>query len=104
VIDESDLQYEKHFDSRISTFRGIKIDSSDENENTSDSIRVKREFDSNTIDLSTSGAFQKPNRLVGRCQLKKIIEFGIQERRISGLLSPQSETILIDPPLTTTRR
>jgi hypothetical protein len=26
VIDESDLQYEKHFDSRISTFLGIKID------------------------------------------------------------------------------
>jgi hypothetical protein len=26
VIDESDLQYEKHFDPRISTFLGIKID------------------------------------------------------------------------------
>jgi hypothetical protein len=26
VIDESDLQYEKHFDSRISTLLGIKID------------------------------------------------------------------------------
>jgi hypothetical protein len=30
VIDESDLQYEKHFDPTISTFRGIKIDSSDD--------------------------------------------------------------------------
>jgi predicted GTPase len=26
VIDESDLQYEKHLDSRISTVLGIKID------------------------------------------------------------------------------
>jgi hypothetical protein len=25
-IDESDLQYEKHFEERISTLRGIKID------------------------------------------------------------------------------
>jgi hypothetical protein len=48
-IDESDLQSEKQFESRISTFLGIMIDSSDENENTSDSIRVKCEFDSNTI-------------------------------------------------------
>jgi hypothetical protein len=30
VIDESDLQCEKHCDPRISTFLGIKIDSSDE--------------------------------------------------------------------------
>jgi hypothetical protein len=52
VIDERDLQYEKQFDPRISTFLGIKIDSSDENENASDSIRVKSEFDSNMIDES----------------------------------------------------
>jgi hypothetical protein len=31
---------------------GIKIDWSDEYENASDSIRVKREFDSNVIDES----------------------------------------------------
>jgi hypothetical protein len=54
VIDESDLQFEKHFDPRISTFLGIKIDWSDENENASDSIRVKCEFDSNVIDESDS--------------------------------------------------
>jgi hypothetical protein len=54
VIDESDLQDEKHFDPRISTFFGIKIDSSDEDENVSDSIRVNREFDSNVIDESDS--------------------------------------------------
>jgi hypothetical protein len=30
VIDESDLQYEKHPDPRISTLLGIKIDGSDE--------------------------------------------------------------------------
>jgi hypothetical protein len=34
------------------TFRGIKIDWSDENENANDSIRVNREFDSNEIDES----------------------------------------------------
>jgi hypothetical protein len=46
VIDESDLQFEKQFDPRISTFLGIKIDLSDEDENANDSIRVNREFDS----------------------------------------------------------
>jgi hypothetical protein len=50
VIDESDLQFKKHFDSRISTFLGIKIDSSDEDKSASDSIRVKCAFDSNVID------------------------------------------------------
>jgi hypothetical protein len=30
VIDESEKQYEKHFDPRISTLFGIKIDSSDD--------------------------------------------------------------------------
>jgi hypothetical protein len=57
VIDESDLQYEKHFDPRISTLLGIKIDSSDENENTSDSIRIKHEFNSNIIDLNAPPCF-----------------------------------------------
>jgi hypothetical protein len=47
VIDESDSQREKQFDPRIRTFLGIKIDSSDEYENASRSIRVKCEFDSN---------------------------------------------------------
>jgi hypothetical protein len=51
-IDESDRQDEKHDDSRISTFRGISIDLSDEYENANDSIRVNREFDSNEIDES----------------------------------------------------
>jgi hypothetical protein len=32
------------------TARGISIDSNDEDENTSDSIRVNRELDSNEID------------------------------------------------------
>jgi hypothetical protein len=52
VIDESDLQFEKHRDSTISTFLGIKIDRSDEDENASDSIRVNCEFNSNVIDES----------------------------------------------------
>jgi hypothetical protein len=52
VIDESDLHFEKHLHPKISTLLGIKIDSSDDPENASDSIRVKREFDSNVIDES----------------------------------------------------
>jgi hypothetical protein len=52
VIDESDSQEKKQFDPRISTFLAIKIDSSDEDENASDSIRVNREFDSNVINES----------------------------------------------------
>jgi hypothetical protein len=52
VIDKSDLQYEKHFDPRISTFLGIRIDGSDDLENASDSIRFNCEFDSNVIDES----------------------------------------------------
>jgi hypothetical protein len=36
----------------ISTFLGIKIDSSDEYENAADSIRVKCEFDSNVTDAN----------------------------------------------------
>jgi hypothetical protein len=52
VIDESDLQDEKHPDPRISTLLGMKLDWSDEGENASDSIRVKCEFDSNVSDES----------------------------------------------------
>jgi hypothetical protein len=52
AIDESELQSEKHFDSRISTLLGINMDSSDDRKNEHDSIRVKREFDSNMIDES----------------------------------------------------
>jgi hypothetical protein len=36
VIDESNSQHEKHFDPRISTLLGIKIDSSDEYKNAPD--------------------------------------------------------------------
>jgi hypothetical protein len=52
VIDESDRHREKHFDPKISTLLGIIIDSSDEPQNASDSIRVKHEFDSNARDES----------------------------------------------------
>jgi hypothetical protein len=37
-----------------STFRGISVDLSDEDENAFDSIRVNREFDSNETDESDS--------------------------------------------------
>jgi hypothetical protein len=52
VTDKSDLQNAKHCDPRISTFRGIMIDLSDDDENADDSIRVNCEFDSNVIDES----------------------------------------------------
>jgi hypothetical protein len=54
VIDESAVQHEKHFDPTISTFLGIRIDSSEDSSNAFDSIRVKREFDSNVIDENDS--------------------------------------------------
>jgi hypothetical protein len=46
-IDESDSQDEKQDDPRISTFRGISIDRSDDFENASDSIRFNPDDDSN---------------------------------------------------------
>jgi hypothetical protein len=52
MIDESETHKKKHIESRISTLRGIMIDSSDENENANDSIRFNREFDSKVIDES----------------------------------------------------
>jgi hypothetical protein len=51
-IDESELQYEKHDEQRISTARGIVIDLRAEEENTDDSIRGNRESFSNEIDES----------------------------------------------------
>jgi hypothetical protein len=51
-MDESDIQFSKDDDPRISTFRGISIDRSDEYENANDSIRFNRESDSNEMDES----------------------------------------------------
>jgi hypothetical protein len=70
VIDESDLQFEKHFNPRISTFFGIKIDRSDEDENVSDSIRVKCELDSKKSDS------------IPTWLLRTTIDSGIQIRKI----------------------
>jgi hypothetical protein len=53
-IDESDSQDEKHGDPRISTFRGISIDLSDEYQKGEDSIRFNRELDSKENDESDS--------------------------------------------------
>jgi hypothetical protein len=47
--DERNLQWEKQFEQRISQFRGITIDFSEESENASVSTRVNREFASNEI-------------------------------------------------------
>jgi hypothetical protein len=46
------LHEQKHDEPRISTLFGITIDSSDEDENAEDSIRVNRELDLNEIDVS----------------------------------------------------
>jgi hypothetical protein len=92
VIDESDVQYEKQFDPRISTFLGMKIDWSDENENAEDSIRVKCEFDSKTIILTCQWSFTIT------------IESGIQNRSIAKGENAVSETILIEPSFTIIRR
>jgi hypothetical protein len=54
VIDKSDLQYEKQNEPWISTWLGIKIDWSDEDENANDSSRAKSELDPNVIDESDS--------------------------------------------------
>jgi hypothetical protein len=51
-IDESDLQFEKHDEQRISMFRGIVIDLRVELENASDSMRRSSESFSNEIDES----------------------------------------------------
>jgi hypothetical protein len=50
VIDESDLQYEKHNEQRTSTFRGRIIVRSDEYSNARDSIRVTLDSDSNVTE------------------------------------------------------
>jgi hypothetical protein len=73
VIEESDLQEEKHFQQRIWTFRGVKIDLSDDDGNTFDSIICKRILYSNAID-ETNFHFLKKND-------SKIFKFsGIQIR------------------------
>jgi hypothetical protein len=75
VSDESEKQYEKHFDPRISTFLGIKIDRSDEYENASDSIRVKCEFDSNVIDESDLQGVPSSFSISGwRMKITKLLE------------------------------
>jgi hypothetical protein len=53
-IDVSKSQKATHDNPRISTLHGIIIDSSDEDENAFDSIRISREFDSNEMDESDS--------------------------------------------------
>jgi hypothetical protein len=66
-IDESDRQDEKHDEPRISKFRGIKIDVSEESENIDDSIRCNRESDSNDIDESDSHPSKQDEPMVSIC-------------------------------------
>jgi hypothetical protein len=97
VIDESDLQDEKHFDPTISTLRGIMIDWSEDDENASDSIRVKSEFDSNKMDWSFVWVLKYA------C-LRMKIHSGIQTRRLSIQLDVEGVIVSIDPHRTTIRR
>jgi hypothetical protein len=53
-IDESDLQFKKHSEQRISGLGGIIIDWSDYDENADDWIQINRDFDSNKIHESDS--------------------------------------------------
>jgi hypothetical protein len=59
-IDESNLQFEKQYDSRTSTEHGIKIDSTFENENACDLIRFNDDGDSNEIDERTLQSEKEP--------------------------------------------
>jgi hypothetical protein len=78
VIDESDIQYEKHEEPRISTLLGIMIDWSDEYKNAFDSIRLNREFDSNVIDESDSqNAKQYDPKISISCAISISDEFEI---------------------------
>jgi hypothetical protein len=96
-MEESDLQDEKHDDSRISTFRGISIDPSDESENADDPIRFNREFDSNEM-----------NR-IGLHPLKQFadntgIDPGIHARGSSNLSGVRMNMVSITPQLTIFRQ
>jgi hypothetical protein len=51
-IDESELQFEKQYEQRIWTWRGIVIDVREERANAFDSMRVNWESVSNEIDES----------------------------------------------------
>jgi 2-keto-3-deoxy-galactonokinase len=68
------LNPEKHDDPRISTFRGISVDSSDERENVSNSIRVNFDWNSNNIDLIV---LQSDSRFAA----KTAVEPGIHSHR-----------------------
>jgi hypothetical protein len=88
-FDESDSQNEKENEPIMSTLVGIKIDRSDENENADQSICVKREFDSETIDL------------MSRCDFRKTIELGIHTCSISAESMVKSRTVLTESSSTT---
>jgi hypothetical protein len=95
-MDESDVQSEKQFDPRISTFLGIKIDSSDEKENAFHSIRVKREFDSNVMDEVIYNVKNSLIQEFQHCLKSKLIEvmkmkmLSIQFVSIANLIQIQS--------------
>jgi hypothetical protein len=77
VIDESDLQYEKHDEQRTSTFRGITIVRSDDDENVFDSIRVNRDSDSNVTEESGRRGVRKEDSLLP-VKLRASSDCGIQ--------------------------
>jgi hypothetical protein len=81
-IDESDLQYEKHSDPRISTEHGITIDSSFDDENAFHSIRFNDDGDSNEIESNedrseTTCPSNRPHELATQIRPSEITPQGI---------------------------
>jgi hypothetical protein len=97
VTDSSDRQKEKHSEQRISTLRGIKIDRSDERENAFDSVRVKREFDSNETEASLPDSRKRRG---GRMGIEESNQNRTESQQISGLM----EAFATLPFSTTIRR
>jgi hypothetical protein len=91
------LQYEKHDNPRISTFRGIEIDSSDDSPNAFDSIRFNREFDSNEIDESDLHSLKLFADNV-------VIESGIHHFLTSNISAPAMNNVSTEPSFTVFRR
>jgi hypothetical protein len=82
-IDESDPQYEKHDEQRISIFRGIVIDLIPEPWNAHDSMHFSRESFSNEIDESDcqSEKHDKQRNSIFRGMMIDVISRQSKERR-----------------------
>jgi hypothetical protein len=96
-MEERDLQNEKQNDPRISTFRGMSIDRSDEDENAFDSIRFNREFDSKDRNRSVL----HPSKHFAD---NAVVDRGIHARGNSNISGLKMNMVCIEPSLTIFRR